>query len=104
GKRHFTERPAAVERRKEFWHWEIDTVAGKGTKDCVLTLVERTTGCVLIGKLPNHTVDALNQRLLQIIAGYPHLLKTITADNATKFQCFLPIEQLAGVEIYFATP
>jgi len=104
GKRHISERPAAVERRKEFGHWEIDTVAGKGTKDCVLTLVERTTGCVLIGKLPNHTVDALNQRLLQIIAGYPHLFKTITADNGTEFHGYRQIEQLTGVQIYFATP
>ena len=104
GKRHISERPAAVEHRKEFGHWEIDTVAGTGSKDCIVTLVERATGCVLIGKLRDHTVDALNQRVLQIIDGYPPLFKTITADNGTEFHGYQEIERITGVRIFFATP
>ena len=104
GKRHISERPAAVEHRREFGHWEMDTVAGTGSKHCILTLVERTTGCVLIGKLRDHTATALNERLLQIIEGAPHLFKTITADNGTEFHSFAHIERLTGVRIYFATP
>lgn len=104
GKRHISERPAAVEHRREFGHWEMDTVAGTGSKHCILTLVERTTGCVLIGKLRNHTAAALNERLLQIIQGSPHLFKTITADNGTEFHNYQHIEQTTGVTIYFATP
>ena len=104
GKRHISERPTAVEHRQEIGHWEIDTVAGARTKHCVMTLVERATGCVLIGKLRGHTVDALNQRLLQFINGHPHLFKTITADNGTEFHGYRQIEQLTGVKIYFATP
>jgi IS30 family transposase len=81
----------------------MDTVAGTGSKHCILTLVERTTGCVLIGKLRDHTAAALNERLLQIIEGAPHLFKTITADNGTEFHSFAHIERLTGVRIYFAT-
>src|SRR5918911_961978 len=51
GKRMISERPAQVEARREVGHWEADTVAGGGSKDCVATLVERKTGLVLIGKL-----------------------------------------------------
>src|SRR2546423_9860701 len=47
GKRHISERPTVVEHRKEIGHWEIDTVAGTGSKHCIITLVERVTGCVL---------------------------------------------------------
>ena len=38
-------RPAEVETRKTFGHWEIDTVIGKkkGKNAVVLTLVERNT-------------------------------------------------------------
>src|SRR5947208_12918560 len=67
GKRHISERPPAVEHRQEFGHWEIDTVMGTGSKDCIVTLVERVTGCVLIGKLTAKTTAAVNQRILQLI-------------------------------------
>lgn len=49
GKRNIAARPEAVERRIERGHWESDTVMGSG-KGCVLTLVERVSGYVLIGK------------------------------------------------------
>ena len=104
GKRHISERPAAVEHRRQLGHWEMDTVAGTGTKHCIVTLVERTTGCVLIGKLRDHTAAALNDRVLQIIGDAPRLFKTITADNGTEFHSYKHIERLTGVPIYFATP
>lgn len=43
GKRHISERPAAVERRRQAGHWEMDTVSGSGSKHCIVTLVERAT-------------------------------------------------------------
>ena len=104
GKRHISERPAAAERRREIGHWEIDTVVGKGGKHCIVSLVERVTGWVLIGKLRQRTVAALNRRLLQLISNYPHLFKTITADNGTEFHGYRQIEQITGIPIYFATP
>lgn len=104
GKRHISERPAAVELRQEIGHWEMDTVIGTGSKDCILSLVERLSGCVLIGKLPDRTAAALNHCLLRFIDGYPSLFKTITADNGTEFHGYRDIEQRTGVQIYFATP
>ncbi len=41
GKRHISERPAWIEKRRSIGHWEVDTVVGGGAKDCVATLVER---------------------------------------------------------------
>lgn len=38
------ERPPEVEARERVGHWEADTMMGAGTKDCVVTLVERKTG------------------------------------------------------------
>jgi IS30 family transposase len=104
GKRHISERPAAAERRREIGHWEMDTVVGKGGKHCIVSFVERVTGCVLIGKLRRRTVAALNHRLLQLISDCPHLFKTITADNGTEFHGYRQIEQITGIPIYFATP
>ena len=104
GNRHISERPQAVERRRQLGHWEMDTVSGAITKHCVVTLVERATGCVLIGKLRNHTVSELNRRVIQLINGQRDLFKTITVDNGTEFHGFELIERATGVTFYFATP
>jgi transposase, IS30 family len=104
GKRHISERPAAVELRRELGHWEIDTMSGKGSNHCILTLVERSTGCVLIAKLRDHTVAQMNRRAIQLIDGRPDLFKTITADNGTEFHGYEGIERATRVRFYFATP
>src|SRR3954468_17994563 len=55
GKRMISERPLAAEQRSEIGHWEIDTVIGKGSRHCLLTIVDRKTGYVVIGKLRART-------------------------------------------------
>jgi transposase, IS30 family len=104
GKRHISERPAAIEQRVELGHWEMDTVMGAGSKDCIVTLVERMTGLTLIGKLAERTVNALNKRVLAMIRQQPELFKTITVDNGTEFHGYQTIERKTGVVFYFATP
>src|SRR5215208_2731535 len=67
GKRPISERPPEVEARESVGHWEADTVAGSGARDCVLTLVERKSGLVLIGKLSDRTARSLSRRVVSII-------------------------------------
>ena len=104
GKRHISERPESIESRETFGHWEIDTVLGKGSRDCIVTLVERKTRYTIIGKLKARTVDQLNTRLLKIIKRHRKKIKTITADNGTEFHGYESIEKKTGVKFYFATP
>ena len=104
GKRHISERPASVEDRRELGHWEIDTVMGGGSKDCILSLVERKTGLLLIGKLANRTTEALNARAIQLITASRVPITTITADNGTEFHNYAAIEKRTLVTFYFATP
>lgn len=105
GKRMIDERPAEVESRLQPGHWEIDTVKGAaGNKHCIVTLVERSSGYVLIGKLPNCTVKATNQRIISLIkdSGLPFV--TLTSDNGTEFHGYAEIEAATGVVVYFARP
>lgn len=105
GKRMIDERPAEVEARQQPGHWEIDTVMGAGSeKPCIVTLVERATGYVLIGKLPNRTTRATNKRIIALIkaSGLPFL--TLTPDNGTEFHNYPAIETATGVTVYFAQP
>lgn len=104
GKRMIGERPVEVEARKKLGHWEIDTVMGTGEKDCIVTVVERKSGYLLIGKLPNRTKQSLNRRVIKLIRQHAHAFKTITADNGTEFHGYKDIEDVTGVPFYFATP
>jgi IS30 family transposase len=104
GKRNIADRPAEVEDRKELGHWEIDTVHGKGSNDCIVTLVERKSGFVEIGKLKNKSVSELNRRTIKLINRHPGDILTITADNGTEFHGYKKIEASTDLEFYFANP
>jgi IS30 family transposase len=104
GKRPLAERPTSVERRAAVGHWEIDTVMGQGNEHCLVTLVERATGYVLIGKLRSRNTEELNRRTIALIRRLPQRFQTITADNGTEFHSYKKIEQATDVKFYFATP
>ena len=107
GKRMIGERPAVVERRKRIGDWEIDTVMGESlgeSSDCILTLVERKSGYVLIGKLKARTAAEANRALLELMARHPGRVKTITSDNGTEFHWYRQVEAVHPVKFYFATP
>lgn len=107
GKRMIGERPAVVERRSRTGDWEIDTVMGESlgeSSDCILTLVERKTGYVLIGKLKARTAAEANRALLVLLARHPGRIKTITSDNGSEFHWYARVEAVSPVKFYFATP
>ena len=85
-------------------HWEIDTVMGVGNEHCIVTLVERATGYVLIGKLASRNMEEATRRTIQLIRKHPEKFRTITADNGTEFHGYKKIEKATGVKVYFATP
>jgi IS30 family transposase len=104
GKKLISERPAVVEARKQIGHWEMDTVIGHASKDCILSLVERVSGYSLIGKLRDRTKESTTARAIELIRRHGKLFKSITADNGTEFHDYKTIEAATGVPIYFATP
>lgn len=104
GKRHISERPCWVDKRRSIGHWEVDTVVGAGSKDCVATLVERKTGFTMIGKLPDRSKLSMSKRLKTLIRRAERCFKTITADNGTEFHGYESVEHAIPVKFYFATP
>jgi IS30 family transposase len=103
GKRHISERPVEVEDRSVVGHWEIDTVLGTG-KPCIVTLVERKTGYLMIGKLRARTVAELNRAVSALIHSAPLPVLTITADNGTEFHGYQRIEVATAARFFFASP
>lgn len=59
GKSHH-EPPAAVEQREEIGQWEMGTIVGSAGHRCVVTLVERVTGCTR----PVVCMDETNKQLV----------------------------------------
>lgn len=104
GKRHISTRAKFIERRKQVGHWEIDTVMGGGDTHCIMTLVERATGYLVIAKLRSRNAGDLARSASQLIERHGGKFKTITADNGTEFHSYKRIEEATGVKFYFATP
>jgi len=105
GKRHISERPAEVESRRVRGHWEIDSIMGDDHgRHSALTVVERKTGYLQMGKLVRHCAADAAARTIELIDRQPGCFKTITADNGTEFHSYLLVEQATGVRFYFATP
>jgi IS30 family transposase len=84
---------------------EGDTVLGSADRHCVLSLVDRKSGYLLLGKLrrPNHTGHHSTSQLSQF-KGAPRPTRTLILDNGTEFHGYKDLERATGASVYFATP
>ncbi|HZJ78276.1 MAG TPA: IS30 family transposase [Clostridia bacterium] len=107
--RSIEERPETVQLRTEFGHWEIDTVLGRKNKSepVVMTLVERMTRNALWIKARNHTAEAINEALADVLKPFGKqcsaVFKSITGDNGSEFAGLSNQESL-GIDVYFTHP
>ena len=69
---------------------------GKGTKHCIVTLVERKTGYTLIDQLNDRTTKSTNKRTIKLMSKMLKQFKTITSDNGTEFHQYKVVEQVTG--------
>jgi IS30 family transposase len=104
GKRHITERPPGAHNRSRVGHLEGDTVMGSFDKHCIITLVDRKTGYVMIGKLKNRTVVETNRRAIELINNAARRVRTLTFDNGPEFHGHQELEAQTGATVFFATP
>ncbi len=81
-------RPAVINDRTEFGHWEMDCIIGK-TRETLLTLTERSTLMEIVIKLPNKktqsVVHALNTLERKYGRKFRKVFKSITVDNGVEF-------------------
>jgi IS30 family transposase len=94
-----------VETRARIGDWEADTILGpEGNRHCLLSLVERKTGYLVLGKLTARTTAEVNRRAAHLIQRQPHPVRTITTDNGTEFHGYAALEAVLPARFYFATP
>jgi len=104
GKRMIQDRPIEIDYRTSIGHWEGDTVIGKDRHHCIVTLVERKTGFVIIKKIRARTVDEVNRACIEAIHEHGFRIISITFDNGTEFHGYKVLENLFPITCYFATP
>lgn len=103
--RRIDQRPAHVELRKRYGHWEGDTVVGKGHSGCIATFVERKSGYLLAVKLERGTAAAFAAAAANSFAVIPdRYRKTLTLDNGSEMSNYEQIEKQSQLQVYFAQP
>ena len=103
GKKMIDARPAEVEARSRIGDWEIDTVHGGG-KPGVVTVVERRSGIVRIGKLDRISMEQTRARTVKLLGREKERVITITADNGSEFHNYKKVEKALDADVYFALP
>lgn len=103
GKKPIADRPPGAHNRSRIGHLEGDTVLGTD-KHCIVTLVDRKTGYLMIGKLKARTVTELNRAAIQLIHNTARRIRSVTVDNGTEFHGYKAIELATGADFFFATP
>ena len=99
------ERPDEVEGRLVPGHWEGDLIIGRGGHSQVATLVERTTGLVMLGQLDNKQAPTVAARLEERIQTLPdHLRRSLTWDRGTEMAAHTTLAIATGIKVYFCDP
>jgi IS30 family transposase len=100
------DRPAEVEDRAVPGHWEGDLITGANNASAIGTLVERTTGFVMLLHLPKrHGAVEVRDQMITAIGRMPALIrKTVTWDQGIEMAKHREITIATGVDIYFCDP
>lgn len=100
------DRPAEVEDRAIPGHWEGDLITGAGNASAIGTLVERTTGFVMLLHLPErHGAVEVRDQMITAISKMPAAIrKTVTWDQGIEMAKHSEITISTGVDIYFCDP
>jgi IS30 family transposase len=102
------ERPAEALDRVQPGHWEGDLIMGAANRTAIVTLVERTTRCTLLGHLPDARHDSAMVRDVVVAAlGTlpPHLRLTLTWDQGKEMARHVEIAMALGTtSVYFCDP
>src|SRR3989344_869362 len=99
------ERPAVANKRKQFGHWEGDTIEGKGHKSGVHTEVERMCRKVKAEKVDSITSEATIMVQQKIFTDEPRLARrSTTLDNGRENHLHVRLRDTLGMKTYHADP
>jgi len=103
---HISQRPAEAADRAVPGHWEGDLITGRENKSAIGTLVERTSGFVVLLHLPGqHGALEVQEAMIAAMKLLPERLrKTVTWDQGIEMANHAQITLATDVKIYFCDP
>ena len=101
-----SERPAEADDRAIAGHWEGDLIIGANGESAIGTLVERTTGFVMLLHLPgDRTAATVAEAITTKIPEIPEILRrSLTWDQGSEMALHTQITEATGLPIYFCDP
>ena len=96
-----SERPAEADRRERPGDWEGDTVVGRGSGPCLVTLVDRRSRLLAGGRAAARTKDAVADVEVAALRGQP--CETVTPDRGKEFADHARATRETGSEFYFCS-
>ncbi|HZE15534.1 MAG TPA: IS30 family transposase, partial [Mycobacterium sp.] len=101
-----SERPAEADDRAIPGHWEGDLILGAHNESAIGTLVERTTGFVMLLHLPgDHSAATIADAMSAKIPDIPEVLRrSLTWDQGSEMALHTKITEATGLPIYFCDP
>ena len=103
-KRHISERPLVVTKRRRVGDWEADLVHGTrdNSRHCLLTLNDRASGFCIIRKISAIDGYTVASAMIEALRGLP--VHTITCDNGFEFARHKTLERRLRCKMYFTDP
>jgi IS30 family transposase len=100
-----TERSKSVERRRQFGHWEADTMVSRQSRPVLQVVVERKARFTRLNKLPNREAPTMRKTLNKALCKLPRALrKSITYDNGSENIEHQLVNAKLGTKSYFCHP
>jgi len=98
------QRPDIVAAKERFGDWEVDTIIGKNHKTAILTATERKSQFELMVKTDGTKAASIKKEMINLLAPFKQLVKTITSDNGKEFTKHQEIAQKLETDFFFADP
>jgi IS30 family transposase len=100
------QRPPEALDRAVPGHWEGDLITGAENKSAIGTLVERSTGYVMLLHLPSsHGADDVQEAMVEAMSRLPQTLRrTLTWDQGQEMANHTAIAAATQLEIFFCNP
>jgi len=96
-------RPASVEERKIFGHFEDDCIVSRQSLDRLKTVNERMCGVVFIGKMKDGTSEESTRVVYERMSAIPSPYRlSLTRDRGTENMGWEEIEKRLSMKVYFA--
>jgi transposase, IS30 family len=101
-----SDRPAEADDRAIPGHWEGDLIIGAHSASAIGTMVERTTGFVMLLHLPgDHTAATVAAAITAKIPDIPEVLRrSLTWDQGSEMALHTKITEATGLPIFFCDP